>query len=154
MKEEAFTIETTPLNAPSLSDLKAKKTTLPEIPCDKCWVSNHDECQKKEIACSDLLYYLNKGIIRDEDRIPSREIYLKINNKINKVVKSENDKIQGVDQLTTLQKELKLLNKLRVESLEVIDNFFNDKSTLDKAKVACVVYGLILKSDIIGLGDK
>lgn len=127
---------------------------MPEIPCDKCSVSNNDECQKKQIACADLSYYISKGIIRDEGREPNRDIYLKINNKVDSIVKPDNNKIQGVDQLTTLQKELKLLNKLRIESLEVIDKFFNDKSTLDKAKVACVVYGLILKSDLIGLGDE
>jgi len=153
MKEEIFTIETTPLNAPSLSDLKAKKILLPETPCDKCFASTKDICSEKEIACRDLLHYISKGEVVDKDRIPIKDIYLKINNKADSIVKSDNNKIQGVDQLTTLQKELKLLNKLRVESLEEIDKYFNDKTTLDKAKVACVVYGLILKSDLIGAGE-
>lgn len=127
---------------------------LPETPCDKCFASTKESCSEKEIACNDLLYYINKGDVIDKERMPNKGIYLKINNKTDSIVKSDNNKIQGVDQPTTLQKELKLLNKLRVKSLEIIDDYFDNKAKLDKAKMACVVYGLVLKSDLIGLQEK
>ena len=154
MKGEKYTIEKTPLNAPSLSDSKAKKIILPETPCDKCWFGNKDECQKKEIACSDLSYYLSKGIVRDEERIPDRDTYLKITGKEEGVIISDGNETQIIDAGTTLHKELKLLNKLRVRSLEEIEKYFDNKTTLEKAKVACIVYGLILKSDTIELQSK
>lgn len=153
MKEESFTIDTVPLNAPSLSSLKNKKILLPETPCDNCF-NKELECEKNKIACPDFRHYINKGIIKDENRIPTKETYLKINNlKIEDITKKEN-KIHIVEQGTTLQKELKLLNKLRIRSLEEIESYFEDSTTLEKAKLACIVYGLVLRSDIIGCEEK
>lgn len=152
MKEETFTIERTPLNAPMLSDLKGKKVLLPATPCDSCWTSKEDECKTKEIACSDFVHYINKGIIRDENRIPDRHNFLKINPHL-KDITVTNDKVEKIEGGTTFQKEMKLLNKLRIRSLEEIDMYFDNKTSLEKAKIACVVYGLVLKSDSLGLKD-
>lgn len=130
-----------------LSDLKEKKVLLPETPCDKCWTSTKEECESKEIACSDFVRYINKGIIRDEDRIPNKDNFLKINPHLNKIVVATTTDPEPVEGWTTLQKELKLLNKLRITSLQEIDKYFENKTSIEKAKIACVVYGLILKAD-------
>lgn len=128
-----------------LSDLKEKKVLLPEIPCDNC-SNKQEECKIKEIACSDLVYYINKGIIRSEDRIPNRDNFLKINPYMKNVVVANTD-VEPIKEWTTLQKELKLLNKLRIVSLEEIEKYFENKTTLEKVKIACVTYGLVLKAD-------
>lgn len=146
MKEENFTIERTPLNAPSLSELKAKKVILPETPCDNCWTSKEEDCKSKEIACPDFVHYINKGIIRDEERIPDRDNFLKINPHLKDIVVVNNN-IETMEGWTTLQKELKLLNKLRIVSLQEIEKYFENKTTLEKVKIACITYGLVLKAD-------
>lgn len=135
-----------------LSDLKEKKVLLPATPCDNCWTSKEEECKTKEIACADFVHYINKGIIKDENRIPDRDNFLKINPHIKDIVVA-NDKIEKVEGWTTFQKEMKLINKLRIRSLEEIDMYFDNKTSLEKAKIACVVYGLVLKSDSLGLKD-
>lgn len=131
-----------------LSDLKEKKVILPETPCDKCF-HKKAECEAEEIACSDFVYYINKGFVRDEDRVPDRDNFLKINPHLKDmfIATTDTEPIKLNKEWTTLQKELKLLNKLRIVSLEEIEKYFNNKSSLEKVKIACITYGLVLKAD-------
>lgn len=133
---EVYRIDLTPLNAPTLSEAKANKYILPEIPCDKCRYTE-DYCQSHYIACRDFRNYIECGTIKTDNRFPKRKYYRQINPK---------EKIPMPEELkTTLNEEQELTQKLEIKSLKIIDLYFDNKEDIDKAKIACLTYGLLLK---------
>jgi hypothetical protein len=150
MKAEEYIIKTHPLTDPTLLELEKTWERLPETPCDNCW-HTHKYCQNREIACKDFAYYILSGKVRNKWREPNTEIFFEINPKLKRHEMSEElatiEEEPNFTPVYVARKEKELLEKLRIKSLEGIDKYFNDKGTLEKAKIGCIVYSLVLKAD-------
>jgi hypothetical protein len=155
MKEETYIIKTVPLIGPTLSELKRERILLPETPCDKCRLYTHEYCQEREIACKDFRYFIDKGKVRIKWRDPDTETFFQINPKLKRHEMAQELMIVGEKEtgaVDNFYKERDLIERLRIRSLEEIDNYFNNKTSAEKAKIACVVYSLVLKADTVQKG--
>lgn len=155
MKAEEFIIKTHPLTEPTLLDLRERWEQLPETPCDNCKYT-HDWCQAREIACKDFQHYISFGKVRLKWREPDTETFFEINPKLKRHEMAQELTIpeKSLTPEQIILKESEFIEKLRIKSLEEIDKYFNDKGSLEKAKMGCVVYSLVLKSDNIRSGGK
>lgn len=134
MKHETYTI----LKAPTGVSISGLKDNLEKTPCQNCKFDL--DCKKNGLACKDFGYYMETGKIREKSRYPSRQIRLQIfpheRNQMEKAVIKPED----------IKKELEVINSLKIKSLAAMDLFFDDKIDLEKVKISCVIYGLMLKT--------
>lgn len=136
MKQEVFIPTIDKYTGISLSTLK--KEPIEITPCHNC---KYDlDCKKNEIACKDFGYYIETGKIREKNRYPSRQIRLQI--FPHERTQMEKALIKPED----IKKEQETINGLMMKALSAMDLFFEDKIDLEKVKVACVIYGLMLKA--------
>lgn len=134
MKQETYTIERPPTGV-LISDLK---DNLEKTPCRNC---KYDlDCKKNNLACKDFAYYMETGKVVEKSRYPTRQIRLQI--FPHERTPMEKALIKPED----IKKELETINGLKMKSLAAMDLFFEDKIDLEKVKVACVIYGLMLKT--------
>lgn len=149
MKQETYSINQVPLTAPSLSILKERKYILPETPCDHCF-QDRRQCEKYALACKDFAMYIDKGKVRNKYRYPTREMFLKINPDFRTKELPEMSEAIVKEQ----KDEKTLLNDIRVGALSAIDDFLSGSADIEKARIACLVYGLVLKADTIAMQQK